>query len=114
MKKREFVVGLDIGTTKICAMVGCRGEAGEVEIMGMGITPSKGLRKGVVVNLESTIDSIERAIEKAESAAGLEVSHVFTGIAGGHIKGLNSRRSEEHTSIYLVCRLLLEKKEHTS
>ncbi len=91
MKKREFVVGLDIGTTKICAMVGRRGEAGEVDIIGMGVTPSKGLRKGVVVNLESTIDSIERAIEKAESAAGLEVSHVFTGIAGGHIKGLNSR-----------------------
>ena len=91
MKKREFVVGLDIGTTKICAMVGCQGEAGEVEIMGVGVTPSKGLRKGVVVNLESTIDSIERAIEKAESSAGLEVSQVFTGIAGGHIKGLNSR-----------------------
>ena len=91
MKKREFVVGLDIGTTKICAMVGRQGEAGEVEIMGVGVTPSKGLRKGVVVNLESTIDSIERAIEKAESSAGLEVSGVFTGIAGGHIKGLNSR-----------------------
>ncbi len=91
MKKQEFVVGLDIGTTKICAMVGRQGEAGEVEIIGVGVSPSRGLRKGVVVNLESTIDSIGRAIEKAESSAGLEVSQVFTGIAGGHIKGLNSR-----------------------
>ncbi len=91
MKKQEFVVGLDIGTTKICAMVGRRDENGEVEITGVGVTPSKGLRKGVVVNLESTIDSIERAIEEAERSAGLEVSRVFTGIAGGHIKSLNSR-----------------------
>ncbi|NOX97600.1 MAG: cell division protein FtsA [Nitrospirae bacterium] len=91
MKKREFVVGLDIGTTKICAMVGRQDANGEVEITGVGVTPSKGLRKGVVVNLESTIDSIERAIEEAEASAGLEVSQVFTGIAGGHIKSLNSR-----------------------
>lgn len=91
MKKREFVVGLDIGTTKICAMIGCQGEDSEVEIIGIGVVPSQGLRKGVVVNLESTIDSIERAIEEAEGSAGLEVSRVFAGIAGGHIKGLNSR-----------------------
>ncbi len=91
MKKREFVVGLDIGTTKICAMIGRQGESGELEIMGVGVTPSKGLRKGVVINLESTIDSTERAIEAAEKSAGIEVSRVFTGIAGGHIKSLNSR-----------------------
>ncbi|MCD5390685.1 cell division protein FtsA [candidate division NPL-UPA2 bacterium] len=91
MKKQEFVVGLDIGTTKICAMVGRRDGDGEAEIVGTGVAPSKGLRKGVVINLESTIDSVERAIEKAEEEAGVEVSRVFTGIAGGHIRGFNSR-----------------------
>lgn len=91
MKKQEFVVGLDIGTTKICAMIGRHHEDGGVEIMGTGVTPSKGLRKGVVINLESTIDSVERAIEEAEEGAGVEVTRVFTGIAGGHIRGFNSR-----------------------
>ncbi|MCK4436598.1 cell division protein FtsA [bacterium] len=91
MKKQEFVIGLDIGTTKICAMIGRHNEDGDVEITGTGVTPSKGLRKGVVVNLESTIDSVERAIEKAEEEAGIEVVKVFTGIAGGHIRGFNSR-----------------------
>ena len=91
VKKQEFVVGLDIGTTKICAMIGRRDGDGEAEIVGTGVTPSKGLRKGVVINLESTIDSVERAIEKAEEEAGVEVSRGLTGIAGGHIRGFNSR-----------------------
>ena len=66
VKRQEFVVGLDIGTTKICAMIGRRDGDGEAEIIGTGVTPSKGLRKGAVINLESTIDSVERAIEKAK------------------------------------------------
>jgi cell division protein FtsA len=89
-KGGEIVVGLDIGTTKICAIVGEVSEEG-IDIIGIGTHPSKGLRKGVVVNIESTVGSIRRAIEEAEAMAGTEISHVYTGIAGGHIKGFGSR-----------------------
>jgi cell division protein FtsA len=82
-------IGLDIGTTKICAIVG-EYINGEVEIIGIGTTPSKGLRKGVVINIESTVQSIKKAIEEAELMAGLEIKSVYAGIAGGHIKGFNS------------------------
>ncbi len=85
----DIVVGLDIGTTKICAVVG---EAAEdsVEIIGIGTHPSVGLRKGVVVNIDSTVNSIRKAIEEAELMAGCEIGSVFIGIAGSHIKGFNS------------------------
>ncbi|MEE8410133.1 MAG: cell division protein FtsA [Myxococcota bacterium] len=86
----ELIVGLDIGTTKICTIVGEINENGAVDIVGIGTHPSKGLRKGVVINIEATVGSIKRAIEEAELMAGCEVSHVYTGIAGGHIKGFNS------------------------
>jgi cell division protein FtsA len=89
--KSDFVVGLDIGTTKICAVVAEKGDDDTPRIIGVGITPSYGLRKGVVVNLESTIDSIEKAIELAEDMAKVEIESVFAGIAGGHIKSFNSR-----------------------
>lgn len=85
----EVMVGLDIGTTKICAVVGGVTRDG-VEIVGIGTHPSVGLRKGVVVNIESTVDSIQRAVEEAELMAGCEVRSVYAGIAGGHIKGFNS------------------------
>ncbi|MFQ5541459.1 MAG: cell division protein FtsA [Candidatus Binatia bacterium] len=88
-KKNNLVVGLDIGTYKICAVVGEMGEHG-VEIIGVGTHPSNGLRKGVVINIESTVNSIRRAIEEAEIMAGCEIHNAFTGIAGGHIKGFNS------------------------
>jgi len=85
----EIIVGLDIGTTKICAVVGeVRGDA--VEIIGMGSHPSEGLRKGVVINIEHTVNSIKEAIEEAETMAGCEISSVYAGIAGGHIKGFNT------------------------
>jgi len=85
----EIIVGLDIGTTKICAVVGeVRGDV--VEIIGMGSHPSDGLRKGVVINIEHTVDSIKEAIEEAETMAGCEISSVYAGIAGGHIKGFNT------------------------
>ncbi len=85
----EIIVGLDIGTTKICAVVGeVRDDA--VEIIGMGSHPSDGLRKGVVINIEHTVDSIKEAIEEAETMAGCEISSVYAGIAGGHIKGFNT------------------------
>lgn len=87
----DFVVGLDIGTTKVCAIIATQGADGEADIIGVGISPSEGLRKGVVVSLESTVKSISRAIEEAEMMAGVNVESVYAGIAGGHIKGLNSR-----------------------
>ena len=98
MAKREnIIVGLDIGTTKICAIVGeikdqLRPDGLPiVDIIGIGTHPSRGLRKGVVVNVESTIESIKKAVEEAELMAGVEINSVYTGIAGSHIKGFNSR-----------------------
>ncbi len=85
----EIIVGLDIGTTKICAVVGEVSDSG-VDIVGMGTHPSEGLRKGVVVNIETTVSSIKKAVEEAELMAGCEIISVVTGIAGGHIKGFNS------------------------
>jgi cell division protein FtsA len=89
-ERSEIIVGLDIGTTKICAVVGELVE-GKVEIVGMGSHPSEGLRKGVVVNIETTVASIKKAVEEAELMAGCEINSVITGIAGGHIKGFNSQ-----------------------
>lgn len=88
-KRDELVVGIDIGTTKICTIVGEVSNEG-VDIVGIGTHPSKGLRKGVVVNIESTVSSIRKAVEEAELMAGCEITSAFAGIAGGHIKGLNS------------------------
>ena len=88
-KKENIIVGLDIGTTKICAIVGEVVEDG-IDIIGIGSAPSRGLRKGVVINIESTVESIRKAVEEAEAICGLEISSVYTGIAGGHIRGLNS------------------------
>jgi len=85
----ELIVGLDIGTTKICAVVGEVNPDG-IDIVGIGTHSSVGLRKGVVVNIESTVDSINRAIEEAELMGGCEITSVYAGIAGGHIKGFNS------------------------
>jgi cell division protein FtsA len=89
-KKHNYVVGLDIGTTKICCIIAETSPTGEVEIIGLGQCPSRGLRKGVVVNIDSTVESIKSAVEEAELMAGCEIDSVFVGIAGGHIKSLNS------------------------
>lgn len=85
----DIIVGLDIGTTKICAVVG-EVQPDGIEIIGIGSHPSEGLRKGVVINIEKTVNSIKEAIEEAETMAGCEISSVYAGIAGGHIKGFNS------------------------
>jgi len=87
----ELVVGLDIGTTKICCVVG-EMFADHVEVIGTGIAPSQGLKKGVVVNIESTVNSIREAVQRAEKAAGCDLRsvYVYAGIAGNHIKGFNS------------------------
>lgn len=93
MSKKDFVVGLDIGTTKICCIVGEIVEGGPfpaIDIVGIGTAPSSGLRKGVVVNIDTTVESIKKAVEEAELMAGVEISTVYAGIAGGHIKSFNS------------------------
>jgi cell division protein FtsA len=88
--ERNLIVGLDIGTTKVAAIVGEITSEGHIEVIGIGQTASRGLKKGVVVNLESTVNSIQRAIEEAELMAGCQIKSVFAGIAGSHIKSLNS------------------------
>jgi cell division protein FtsA len=90
-QRKNAVVGLDVGTTKICAVVAEPGVNGDINILGTGSAPSKGLQKGVVVDIDSTVDSIDKAIEDAENASGVEIYSVFVGIAGGHIQGKNSR-----------------------
>ncbi|HKA34059.1 MAG TPA: cell division protein FtsA [Candidatus Binatia bacterium] len=88
-KRNNIVVGLDIGTSKVCAVVGEMSERG-VEIIGVGSHISQGLRKGVIINIESTVESIKKAVTEAGVMAGCEINSVFTGIAGSHIKGFNS------------------------
>ena len=90
-KNQNYVVGLDIGTTKIACVVGELKESNTVHVVGLGESPSKGLRKGVVVNLEATVDAIRSALEQAELMAGVSVESAIVGVAGGHIRSFNSR-----------------------
>lgn len=93
MSKLDFVVGLDIGTTKICCVIGeCSENDGEkiLDIIGIGTSPSHGLKKGIVVDIDATVDSIRKAVQEAELMAGVKVSNVTIGIAGNHIKSFNS------------------------
>jgi cell division protein FtsA len=87
---RKLIVGLDIGTSKIVAVVGELSPEGELEVIGIGSHPSRGLQRGVVVNIESTVQSIQRAVEEAELMAGCEINSVYAGIAGDHVRSLNS------------------------
>ncbi len=87
---RNLIVGLDIGTSKVVAIVGEVNAEGVIEVIGIGSQPSRGLKKGVVVNIESTVQSIQRAVEEAELMSGCQIQSVFTGIAGSHIRSLNS------------------------
>jgi cell division protein FtsA len=87
----NVLVGLDLGTTKVCAIVGQVKDNGQVDIIGIGISPSHGLKKGVVVNIDRTVESIKKAVEEAEMMAGVDINAVYVGISGGHIKGINSR-----------------------
>ncbi len=84
----ELIVGLDIGTTKICAVVAEIAEE-SIDIIGIGSHPSKGLRKGVVIDIDATVDSIRKAVDEAELMAGCEVNSVYAGVAGGHIEARN-------------------------
>lgn len=86
----QMIVGLDIGTSKVVCIVGEASPEGDIEIVGIGSHPSRGLKKGVVVNIESTVQSIQRAVEEAELMAGCQIHSVYAGIAGSHIRSLNS------------------------
>ena len=87
---RQLIVGLDIGTSKVVALVGEIAEDGSIELIGIGTQPSRGLKRGMVVDIESTTQSIQRAVEEAELMAGCEIHSVYAGIAGSHIRSLNS------------------------
>jgi cell division protein FtsA len=89
-KKDKYLVGLDIGSTKTCALIAEVDEE-QVKFLALGAAESKGLRKGLIVNLDSTVSSIRRAIEEAESVAGVPVESAVIGVAGGHVRGVNSR-----------------------
>ncbi len=91
MPKNNYIVGLDIGTKKTAAIIGEITEDKKIEIIGIGTTDSRGLRKGVVVNLEATVTAIKKAQEEAELMAGVEIDSAFVGISGAHIKSFNSR-----------------------
>jgi len=90
-KQERYVVGLDIGTTKISCVVGEIKEGGAIDIVGLGEAPSRGLRKGVVVNLDATVDAVKAAADEAELMAGVNIDSATVGIAGGHIRSFNSR-----------------------
>lgn len=88
-KKGNLIVGLDVGTTKVCVVVGEITDDG-VDIIGIGQHPSKGLRKGVIVNIDATIEAIRRAVEEAELMAGCDILSVYASVSGSHVKGINS------------------------
>ncbi|MBP9727676.1 MAG: cell division protein FtsA, partial [Gammaproteobacteria bacterium] len=87
---KNCVVGIDIGTSKIVCIVGEVDESGHLTIIGLGKHPSTGLKRGVVVNIEATVASIQKAVEQAEEMAGISICEVYTGIAGSHIRSFNS------------------------
>ena len=89
-QQKNMLVGLDIGTSKVVAIVGEVTAEGGIEIVGLGSHPSRGMKKGVVVNIESTVQSIQRAVEEAELMAGCRIHSVYAGIAGSHIQSMNS------------------------
>jgi len=87
---KSLIVGLDIGTSKVTALVGEYSPGNPIEVIGLGSHESRGMKRGVVVDIESTVQSIQRAIEEAELMAGCEINSVYTGIAGSHIRSINS------------------------
>src|SRR5690349_13034529 len=91
MDNNEIIVGLDIGTTKICVIVGRRNEYGKIDILGMGKSPSEGVNRGVVTNIQKTVNSIQAAVEQAASKSNVDIKVVHVGIAGQHIKSLRHR-----------------------
>jgi cell division protein FtsA len=90
-RKDRYLVGLDVGTSKVCAIVGEALDDGSIDVVGIGVAESRGIRRGVIVNLEAAVESIKKAIEEAELMAGVEIDAVHLSMAGPHIKGFNSR-----------------------
>jgi cell division protein FtsA len=90
-RNERYLVGLDVGTSKVCAVVGEMNGDQALDIVGVGVAESGGIRRGVVVNLEAAVDSIKRAIEEAEHMAGIEIDSAYLGLCGPHLKGFNSR-----------------------
>jgi cell division protein FtsA len=88
---KDLIVGLDIGTSKVVAIVGSHANDGSIEVIGLGSAPSRGMKKGVVVNIEATMASIRRAVEEAELMAGCRIQSVYVGLSGSHIKSFNSQ-----------------------
>jgi cell division protein FtsA len=99
MEASEIIVGLDIGTTKIACVVGRRNEYGKIEVLGYGKAPSIGVSRGVVSNIEKTVSSIRRALDEAELKSGVNIDHVYVGIAGQHIKSHQHRGSLVRNSL---------------
>ncbi|HQO50374.1 MAG TPA: cell division protein FtsA, partial [Bacteroidales bacterium] len=93
MKTSEIIVGLDIGTTKIACIVGRRNENGKIDILGYGRSESIGVKRGMVSNIEDTVQSIKKAVEEASISSGVDIKYVNVGIAGQHIKSLQHRGS---------------------
>ena len=89
-EEENMIVGLDIGTSKVVALVGKRNPDGSIEVVGIGAHPSRGLKRGVVVNIETTVQAIQRAVEEAELMAGCRIHSVYAGIAGSHVRSVNS------------------------
>src|ERR1700732_3844527 len=87
---KDLMVGIDIGTSKVVAIVGEVTNEGKINIVGLGSHPSQGLKRGVVINIESAVTSIQHAVEEAELMAGCQIYSAYTGIAGSHIRSINS------------------------
>ena len=87
----EIIVGIDVGTTKVCTLVGRVEDSQAVRILGVGIEPSEGIRKGVIVDLAAASQAITRSVEKAESTSGLEITSALVSMAGAHVSSVNSR-----------------------
>lgn len=105
---RDWIVGLDIGTSKVAAIVGEFSDEGQLTIKGFGLQPSSGLKRGVVINIDSTVASIQRAVAEAEAMSGYSITETFTGIAGSHINGFNSHgivaiKDQEVTAYDIAC-----------
>ena len=90
-RKERYLVGLDVGTSKVTTIVGEMIDDGDLEVIGLGVAEAVGIRRGAVVNLEAAVESIKKAVEEAELTAGVEIDSVHLGLSGAHVKGFNSR-----------------------
>src|SRR5438128_7591007 len=89
--EEKYIVALDIGTSKVCALVGEINDRGQVELIGKGTSPMKGTRRGNIINLDQAIDAVKKAVDEAEVMAGLQIESAYVGVAGDHIRSVNSR-----------------------